>query len=71
MRDADVDRLAATERARIARDVHDIVAHSLTVVMLNVTGARRAIADRSGTSRRGAGAGRARRPRTVSTRSAR
>ena len=44
MRDADVERLAATERARIARDVHDIVAHSLTVVMLNVTGARRAIA---------------------------
>jgi signal transduction histidine kinase len=43
MRDADVERLAATERARIARDVHDIVAHSLTVVMLNVTGARRAI----------------------------
>ncbi len=44
MRDADVERLAATERARIARDVHDIVAHSLTVVMLNVTGARRALA---------------------------
>lgn len=44
MRDADVERLAATERERIARDVHDVVAHSLTVVMLNVTGARRVLA---------------------------
>jgi signal transduction histidine kinase len=44
MRDAEVERLAATERTRIARDVHDIVAHSLTVVMLNVTGARRVLA---------------------------
>ena len=33
-----------TERARIAREVHDVVAHSLTVVMLNLTGARRALA---------------------------
>jgi signal transduction histidine kinase len=44
MRDAQIERLAATERARIARDVHDVVAHSLTVVMLNLTGARRALA---------------------------
>ncbi len=44
MRDAQVERMAATERARIARDVHDVVAHSLTVVMLNLTGARRALA---------------------------
>jgi len=44
MRDAQVERLAATERARIAREVHDVVAHSLTVVMLNLTGARRALA---------------------------
>jgi signal transduction histidine kinase len=39
-----VDQLAAAERTRIARDVHDVVAHSLTIVMLNLTGARRALA---------------------------
>lgn len=44
MRDVQVEQLAATERARIAREVHDVVAHSLTVVMLNLTGARRALA---------------------------
>ncbi|MGH9209229.1 MAG: sensor histidine kinase [Acidimicrobiales bacterium] len=35
---------AAEERRRIAREVHDVVAHSLTVVMLNVGGARKALA---------------------------
>ena len=35
---------AAAERRRIAREVHDVVAHSLTVVLLNVTGARKALA---------------------------
>ena len=44
MRDTQVQQLAAQERARIAREVHDVVAHSLTVVMLNLTGARRALA---------------------------
>ncbi len=44
MRDAQVEQMAATERARLARDVHDVVAHSLTVVMLNLTGARKALA---------------------------
>jgi signal transduction histidine kinase len=34
---------AAEERRRVARDVHDVVAHSLTVVMLNVSGARKAL----------------------------
>ena len=37
------EHAAAAERTRIAREVHDVVAHSLTVVMLHVTGARRAI----------------------------
>lgn len=32
------------ERTRIAREVHDVVAHSLTVTMLHVTGARRVLA---------------------------
>jgi signal transduction histidine kinase len=34
----------AEERRRIAREVHDVVAHSLTVVLLNVGGARKALA---------------------------
>ena len=70
MRDAQVEQMAATERARLARDVHDVVAHSLTVVMLNLTGARRALAtDPAGPTRHW------RAPRssaaTASTRSAR
>ncbi len=34
---------AVEERTRIAREVHDVIAHSLTVTILNVTGARRAL----------------------------
>ncbi len=37
------EHAAAAERTRIAREVHDVVAHSLTITMLHVTGARRAI----------------------------
>ena len=33
----------AEERRRIAREIHDIVGHSLTVVLLNVAGARRLV----------------------------
>ena len=33
----------AEERQRMARDIHDLVGHSLTVVLLHVTGARRAL----------------------------
>lgn len=36
-----VDQATAVERRRIARDVHDLVGHSLSVVMLHVAGARR------------------------------
>jgi signal transduction histidine kinase len=36
-------RAALEERQRIAREVHDVVAHSLTVTMLHVTGARLAL----------------------------
>jgi signal transduction histidine kinase len=36
-------RAAADERQRIAREVHDVVAHSLAVMMLHVTGARMAV----------------------------
>ena len=44
MNELRVEHAAAEERARIARDVHDVVAHSLTVVMLHLTGARRVLA---------------------------
>jgi len=37
---------AAEERARIAREVHDVIAHSLTVTLLHVGAARLAVQDR-------------------------
>ncbi|HYI46098.1 MAG TPA: sensor histidine kinase [Actinomycetota bacterium] len=37
------EKAVLEERSRIAREVHDVVAHSLTVTMLHVTGARRAL----------------------------
>jgi len=37
------DAAAAAERQRIAHDVHDVVGHSLSVVLLNVAGARRVL----------------------------
>ena len=46
LRLADAELAAAAareERHRIARDVHDLVAHSLTVVVLHVGGARRVL----------------------------
>ena len=39
-----LEHAADAERTRIAREVHDVVAHSLTVVMLHLTGARRTLA---------------------------
>lgn len=36
-------REAAEERRRVARDVHDVVAHTLAVTMLHITGARMAV----------------------------
>lgn len=36
-------RAAASERQRIAHELHDVIAHSLTVTMLHVTGARKAL----------------------------
>jgi signal transduction histidine kinase len=37
------ERTAADERQRIAREIHDVVAHSLAVTMLHLTGARLAL----------------------------
>lgn len=37
------EKAAADERRRIAREVHDVIAHSLSVTMLHLTGARRAL----------------------------
>ena len=36
-------RAVAEERARIAREIHDVVAHTLSVTMLHLTGARLAL----------------------------
>jgi signal transduction histidine kinase len=36
------------ERARIAREVHDVVAHALTVSLLHISGARLAVGDATG-----------------------
>ncbi|MEM9890580.1 MAG: histidine kinase [Actinomycetota bacterium] len=38
-----IDQAALIERRRIARDVHDLIGHSLSVVMLHVAGARRLV----------------------------
>lgn len=37
------EQAAGEQRRRIARDVHDLVGHSLTVVLLHLTGARRLV----------------------------
>jgi signal transduction histidine kinase len=38
-------RAAAEERGRLAREIHDLIAHSLAVTMLHLTGARLALKD--------------------------
>lgn len=44
-RDRERERAALAERQRIAREIHDLVAHSLSVTMLQVTGARQALVE--------------------------
>ncbi|WP_457100443.1 sensor histidine kinase [Microbacterium sp. P5_E9] len=50
---AEADAVAEQERVRIARDMHDVVAHSLAVVIAQADGARYALAaaDSAGSSR--------------------
>lgn len=43
------DQATTAERERIAREIHDLVAHSLSISLLQVTGARRALRDVGGT----------------------
>ncbi|WP_436495071.1 histidine kinase [Actinokineospora sp. HUAS TT18] len=40
---AEQDQAVAAERQRIAREVHDVVGHSLSITLLHVTGARHAL----------------------------
>lgn len=44
---ARAEQAASDERRRIAREVHDVIAHSLSVTMLHLTGARRALQEDS------------------------
>ncbi|GAC67873.1 sensor histidine kinase [Gordonia soli] len=41
--DSRSEQAAIDERQRIAREVHDVIAHSLSITLLNLTGARRAL----------------------------
>ncbi|MGA9676264.1 MAG: histidine kinase [Mycobacterium sp.] len=43
MQDQLAQHAAADERRRIAREVHDVIAHSLSVTLLHLTGARHAL----------------------------
>ncbi|MCX5042956.1 histidine kinase [Aldersonia sp. NBC_00410] len=44
------DQAASAERQRISREVHDVVAHSLSVTMLHLTAARRALQEDNDTA---------------------
>lgn len=44
-RTGDRERATLAERQRIAREIHDLVGHSLSVTLLHVTGARRALSE--------------------------
>ena len=44
LRELEESSAVASERARIARDLHDVLAHSLSVMVVQASGARRALA---------------------------
>lgn len=44
-REGEHERATLAERERIAREIHDLVAHSLSVTLLQITGARHALKD--------------------------
>lgn len=47
-REGEHQRATLAERERIAREIHDLVAHSLSVTLLQITGARQALRDVEG-----------------------
>ncbi|MCZ4500085.1 MAG: Signal transduction histidine kinase [Marmoricola sp.] len=49
-RETEHARATLAERERIAREIHDLVAHSLSVTLLQITGARHALRDLDGTA---------------------
>jgi signal transduction histidine kinase len=49
------ERATLAERQRIAREIHDLVAHSLSVTLLHITGARHALRDVDDSAAAGAG----------------
>lgn len=49
-REGERARATLAERERIAREIHDLVAHSLSVTLLQITGARHALRDLDGTT---------------------
>lgn len=49
-REGERARATLAERERIAREIHDLVAHSLSVTLLQITGARHALGDIAGDS---------------------
>lgn len=49
-REGERARATLAERERIAREIHDLVAHSLSVTLLQITGARHALRDLDGTA---------------------
>ncbi|KAA1420195.1 histidine kinase [Nocardioides humilatus] len=45
LRESAWEQATTAERERIAREIHDLVAHSLSVTLLHITGARHALGD--------------------------